>query len=170
MASVLHEIVGSEALVGGASAFDVPIGFNCSSHAVNIKGLAATSAYGNSPGMDNSIGAICCGWPATREGYAKLLDGTVSFHATFHDFNGQGEHDLHIFVGRERGICRTQTASLDLRMRTMRWIIKIDRIWQQLHHTMARSTIWPFLPTSSGRFSVLRSADLPEVQAGGVTA
>lgn len=53
---------------------------------------------------------------------------------TFHDFTSQGADDWHLFVGRERGVCRTAKETLDVAFRTTRWFVRRDGGWRQLHH------------------------------------
>jgi quercetin dioxygenase-like cupin family protein len=49
-------------------------------------------------------------------------------------FTSLGGSDWHLFVGREKGVCKTPTGSLDLRIRTTRWFNKTNGVWRQLHH------------------------------------
>lgn len=69
-----------------------------------------------------------------REGYTKLFDGPASIRVEFFDFTSQGGDDHHLFVGRERGICKTPSAGIELRIRTSRWFVRIEGQWRQLHH------------------------------------
>ena len=84
--------------------------------------------------MDNPIGGIRRGWPAIREAYANLFGGPATVRVAFHDFTSQGGADWHLFVGCEKGVCRTPTTRLGLRIRTTRWYIKVNGVWRQLHH------------------------------------
>ena len=84
--------------------------------------------------MDNPIGGIRRGWPAIREGYAKLFSGPATVRVAFHDFSAQGNNDYHLFVGREKGLCETPAVRLELRIRTSRWFVKVRGAWRQLHH------------------------------------
>ena len=47
-------------------------------NAFDVKALAANWADGEAPSMDNPIGGIRRGWPAVKEGYAKLLSGPAT--------------------------------------------------------------------------------------------
>ena len=84
--------------------------------------------------MDNPIGGIRRGWPAIREGYAKLFSGPAIVRVAFHDFVVQGNNDFYLFVGREKGYCETPSVRLELRIRTSRWFVKMRGVWRQLHH------------------------------------
>ena len=134
MTTLPSEITGSEAPAGEASALEALIGFYRAFNARNLEGLAANWAEGEAPSMDNPIGGIRRGWPAIREGYAKLFNGPARVDVAFHDFTSQGGDDWHLFVGRERGTCRTPDADIELRIRTTRWFTKVGGIWRQLHH------------------------------------
>jgi hypothetical protein len=103
-------------------------------NAGDLNGLAANWADGDAPSMDNPIGGIRRGWVAIREGYSKLFDGPATVQVAFHDFTRQGGLDWHLFVGREKGVCKTPTVSLDLRFRTTRWFVRMRCVWRQLHH------------------------------------
>src|SRR6266404_2311435 len=114
--SLPAEISGKEALVGDGSALDALIDFYRSFNASDLNALAANWADGAAPRMDNPIGGIRRGWPAIREGYAELFDGPATVHVAFHAFTSQGGGDWHLFVGREKGLCKTPTVNLDLRI------------------------------------------------------
>jgi quercetin dioxygenase-like cupin family protein len=130
----LTEITGAEARAGDGSPLDALIDFYRSFNAKDVAGLATNWAEGDAPSMDNPIGGIRRGWPAIREGYSKLFNGPATVQVAFHDFSSQGGNDWHLFVGREKGVCTTPTASLDLRIRTTRWFIEKNGVWRQLHH------------------------------------
>jgi ketosteroid isomerase-like protein len=134
MSSKLIEITGAETQARDGSPLGALIGFYRAFNGGDLNGLAANWADGDTPSMDNPIGGIRRGWPAISEGYSKLFNGPASVQVTFHDFISQGGSDWHLFVGREKGVCKTPTASLDLRIRTTRWFIKTDGAWRQLHH------------------------------------
>ena len=133
MLSTASEITGAEAR-GGGSALDALIGFYQAFNAADLNALAVVWSDGDAPSMDNPIGGIRRGWPAIREGYAKLFDGPATIRVAFQDYTAQGGDDWHLFVGRERGACRTPTTTLDLNFRTSRWFIRTNGIWRQLHH------------------------------------
>ena len=134
MPSHVTEITGSEARAGDGSPLDALIDFYRCFNARDLDGLAANWADGDAPSMDNPIGGIRRGWAAIREGYSKLFNGPATVRVAFHDFTIQGGADWCLFVGRERGSCRTPTATLDLRFRTSRWFIHTPGGWRQLHH------------------------------------
>jgi hypothetical protein len=84
--------------------------------------------------MDNPIGGIRRGWQSISAGYEKLFSGSARVRVEFFDFTSQGGYDHHLFVGRERDICETPSARIELRIRTSRWFIRTDGVWRQLHH------------------------------------
>jgi ketosteroid isomerase-like protein len=132
--SLPGEITGREAPIGDGSALDALIDFYRAFNASDLKALAANWADGEAPSMDNPIGGIRRGWPAIREGYAKLFSGPATVRVAFHDFTAQGNNDYHLFVGREKGFCETPAVRLELRIRTSRWFVKMRGAWRQLHH------------------------------------
>jgi ketosteroid isomerase-like protein len=134
MTAQLTEITGSEPRRGDASALDALIDFYSAFNSRDLAALAANWMEGDAPSMDNPIGGIRRGWQSIREGYAKLFGGPATVRVTFHDFTSQGGTDWHLFVGRERGTCKTPEATIDLRIRTTRWFTRQNGIWRQLHH------------------------------------
>ena len=129
----LTEITGNETPQDDGP-LDALIAFYRAFNGGDLDALAAIWADGEAPSMDNPIGGIRRGWPAIRDGYAKLFQGPASVHVTFHDFTSQGGGDWHLLVGREKGACQTPETSLALRFRTTRWFIKTNGAWRQLHH------------------------------------
>src|SRR5687767_15957341 len=127
-------ITGAETRAGDGGPLDALIDFYRAFNARDLDGLAASWVEGEAASMSNPIGGIRRGWPAIREGYSKLFDGPATVRVTFHDFTSQGGSDWHVFVGREKGTCRTPTGSLDLRFRTTRWFVRTNGAWRQLHH------------------------------------
>jgi hypothetical protein len=127
--SLPAEISGKEPPTGDGSALDALIDFYRSFNASDLNALAANWADGEAPSMDNPIGGIRRGWPAIREGYANLF-----VRVAFHNFVAQGNNDFHLFVGREKGYCKTPAVRLELRVRTSRWFVKMGGVWRQLHH------------------------------------
>ena len=101
------EITGKESRAGDGGALDALIDFYRSFNASDLNALAANWADGEAPSMDNPIGGIRRGWPAIKEGYAKLFNGSATVRVAFHDFVAQGNNDFHLFVGREKGYCET---------------------------------------------------------------
>jgi hypothetical protein len=134
MPSDLTEVTGAEQLTGDGSPIDALIEFYRAFNARDLDGLAANWVDEDMPSMDNPIGGIRRGWRAIQEGYSKLFNGPAVVQVAFHDFTSQGGRDWHLFVGREKGVCKTPTVSLDLRFRTTRWFIKNNGVWRQLHH------------------------------------
>jgi len=72
------EITGKESPAGDGSALDALIDFYRSFNASDLKALAANWSDGDAPSMDNPIGGIRRGWPAIKEGYAKLFSGQAT--------------------------------------------------------------------------------------------
>ena len=130
----LSEITGGEAPIGDGSALDALIDFYRAFNAGDLQALAANWAEGDAPSMDNPIGGIRRGWPAIGEGYEKLFRGPAKVRVVFHDFTSQGGSDWHLFAGREKGVCETPDARIDLRIRTTRWFVRTGGRWRQLHH------------------------------------
>jgi ketosteroid isomerase-like protein len=128
------EITGREPTTGDGSALDALIEFYRAFNACDLNALAASWADGETPSMDNPIGGIRRGWPAIKDGYAKLFSGPATVRVALHDFVAQGDSDFHLFVGREKGDCETPTVRLELRIRTSRWFVKTRGVWRQLHH------------------------------------
>ena len=128
------EISGAEPRRHDGSPIAALIAFYRAFNAGDLDGLATNWADGDAPSMDNPIGGIRRGWPAIRDGYGKLFHGPATVEVAFHDFTSQGGEDWHLFVGREKGTCRTATQHLDLRFRTTRWFIRTGGVWRQLHH------------------------------------
>jgi hypothetical protein len=108
------EISGRETPAGDGSALDTLIDFYWSFNASDLRALAANWAEGEAPSMDNPIGGIRRGWPAIREGYAKLFGGPAMVRVAFHDFVAQGDNDYQLFEGREKGFRETPAVRLEL--------------------------------------------------------
>lgn len=132
--SDLIEITGTETQARDGGPLDALIGFYRAFNCGDVDGLAASWAEGEAPSMDNPIGGIRRGWPSICDGYSKLFQGPARIRVAFHDFTSQGGDGWHIFVGREKGQCCTPSATVDLRIRTTRWFVKVDGRWRQLHH------------------------------------
>ena len=133
MSSPCTQITGAEARTGDG-ALDALIAFYRAFNSRDLDALAANWAEADAASMSNPIGGIRRGWPAIREGYGKLFAGPASVTVTFHDFTSQGGGDWPLFVGREKGVCRTPGTVIDLRFRTTRWFTKSNGRWRQLHH------------------------------------
>jgi hypothetical protein len=100
------------------------------------------------------------GWPAIREGYARLFAGTAIVRVAFHDFTVQSGDDWTLFVGREKGNCTIPNTTLTLRIRTTRWFARRGGEWRQVCHA-ARSR--------SCEARRLSACDLRNAQPVGVT-
>ena len=132
--SLPAEITGREPLADDGSPLDALVGFYRAFNASDMNALAANWADGEAPSMDNPIGGTRRGWPAIRDGYAKLFSGPATVRVAFHDFSAQGNNDYHLFVGREKGSCETPSVRIGLRIRTSRWFVKMRGVWRRLHH------------------------------------
>ncbi|MBX4959770.1 YybH family protein [Rhizobium lentis] len=130
----LSEVDGDETQRGDGSPLDSLIAFYRAFNIGDLAGLEDVWVAGSEPSMDNPIGGIRRGWGQIAEGYSKLFEGLAKVHVTFHDFTSQGGEDWHLFVGRERGVCRTATETLDVAFRTTRWFVRKQGGWRQLHH------------------------------------
>jgi hypothetical protein len=130
----ITEVDGHETKRGDGSPVDALIEFYRAFNAGDLLGLETVWLGGSDPSMDNPIGGIRRGWEQIAEGYSKLFKGQAKVHVTFHDFSSQGGGDWHLFVGRERGACRTARETLDVAFRTTRWFVRKDGVWRQLHH------------------------------------
>lgn len=128
------EISGNETHQGDGSVIDALVDFYKAFNERNLDSLKRNWAEGDLPSMNNPIGGTRRGWDAISEGYSKLFDGPASVQVKFYDFTSQGGHDWHLFVGREKGWCKTPHRELEIRFRTTRWFVKIDENWRQLHH------------------------------------
>lgn len=134
MESHLTEINGSETKAGDGGPLDALIEFYAAFNTGDMAALEAIWFAGEAPSMDNPIGGIRRGWGQISEGYKKLFEARAKVQVTFHDFTSQGGDEWHLFVGRERGFCRTPDEKLELAFRTTRWFIRKDGAWRQLHH------------------------------------
>lgn len=130
----LKEVSGSETAQDDGTALDALIRFYRAFNAGDLKGLERVWLGGAEPSMDNPIGGIRRGWVQIADGYSKLFTGETKVQVTFHDFTSQGGEEWHLFVGRERGVCRTATETLDVAFRTTRWFVRKKGAWRQLHH------------------------------------
>jgi len=106
MSSTLTEITGAKTRADDGSPLDALIDFYRSLNARDLDGLAANWADGDTPSMNNPIGGIRRSWPAIREGYSKLFNGTATVQVAFHDFTSQGGSDWHLFAGARRVFAR----------------------------------------------------------------
>jgi hypothetical protein len=130
----LTEVNGGERKRGDGSSLDALIEFYRAFNAGDLAGLEEVWLGGSEPSMDNPIGGIRRGWDQIVDGYSKLFKGQAKVHVTCHNFTSQGADDWHLFVGRERGVCRTAKETLDVAFRTTRWFVRRDGGWRQLHH------------------------------------
>lgn len=133
MSPAHEEITGAEP-PSTATPLDALIHFYRAFSSRDLDALAVNWADGERPSMDNPIGGIRRGWPAIRDGYRTLFEGPARIQVTFHDYTQDGGSDWHLFVGREKGTCTVGETTIDLRIRTTRWFVKIDGAWRQLHH------------------------------------
>ena len=129
-----EEITGAEQKAGDGGPLDALIEFYRAFNSADMARLEGVWFPGETPSMDNPIGGIRRGWNEIAGGYAKLFGGAATVNVTFHDFTSQGGREWHLFVGRERGKCRTAGDSLDVAFRTTRWFVRMDGAWRQLHH------------------------------------
>jgi hypothetical protein len=130
----LTEIDGSEPKRLDGGPLDALIEFYRAFNSADLQGLRAVWLDGSTPSMDNPIGGIRRGWSEIAEGYSKLFGGFAKVNVTFHDFSSQGGSDWHLFVGRERGVCKTPAEALEIAFRTTRWFVRNKGDWRQLHH------------------------------------
>jgi hypothetical protein len=112
------DLTEAETLAGDGNPLYTLIGFYRAFNARDFEGLVANWAEGDLSNVDNPISGIRGGWAAIREGYSKLFNGPASVRVAFHDFTSQGGSHWHLFIGCDRGICKTPAVSLDLRIRT----------------------------------------------------
>jgi hypothetical protein len=105
-------------------------GFNCR----DIAALEEVWARDNLPSMDNPIGGIRRGWDEIAAGYRLLFAGPAQVLVEFHDYSVQAGDDWALFVGRERGTCRTERGTMEIAIRTTRWFVRFHDRWRQLHH------------------------------------
>lgn len=127
-------ITGEESPSNDGSALDALVAFYRAFNHADLEGLAASWAGGDLPSMDNPIGGIRQGWPSIREGYATLFAGKSTVRVELFDFSAQGGEEFFLFAGRERGTCVTPSGTVDLRIRTTRWFVRVGASWRQIHH------------------------------------
>lgn len=125
---------GTEQPPEGESAMAALIHFYRSFNSRDLEALADNWAQGDEPSMDNPIGGIRRGWSCIRAGYEKLFLGPARVNVQFYDYTQHAGPDFYLFVGRERGTCTTNGASLNLRIRTSRLFTRHRGAWRQLHH------------------------------------
>ncbi|PLZ03748.1 hypothetical protein CY652_05060 [Burkholderia sp. WAC0059] len=134
METRFSEITGDESRAGDGGPLDALIDFYRAFNDRDLVALARNWADGERPSMNNPIGGIRRGWTSIRDGYRTLFEGPARVSVAFYDFTSDGGDDWHLFVGREKGTCTVGGTTLDLRIRTTRWFVKIDGVWRQLHH------------------------------------
>jgi hypothetical protein len=134
MTEHLFQITGNERQAGDGSPLDAIKGFYRAFNVRDMNALATSWLDDERASMDNPIGGIRLGWNAIREGYSILFEGKAEVKVAFEAHSSQGGKDWHLFVGRERGFCRTPEANLELRIRTSRLFVRVDENWRQLHH------------------------------------
>jgi len=127
-------ISGNEPMRGDGGPLDALIDFYRAFNRRDLDALEHHWAGGAAPSMDNPIGGIRRGWPAIREGYARLFEGPARVNVVFHDYTASGNDQWHLFVGREAGTCTVAGQAMALKIRTTRWLVRIDGRWRQLHH------------------------------------
>jgi len=128
------DIDGDETRRADGSPLDALIEFYRAFNAADLAGLESVWLDFPTPSMDNPIGGIRRGWSEIAEGYTNLFQGQAKVHVTFHDYTSQGGDDWHLFVGRERGTCKTPAQTLNVAFRTTRWFVRKNGNWRQLHH------------------------------------
>jgi hypothetical protein len=127
-------ITGQEPPSAESGPRDALIAFYRAFNARDLVSMEANWAPGDAPSMDNPIGGIRRGWAEIRQGYERLFRGSVQVNVEFYDFTQQQGADWALFVGRERGLCRSGESQLTLAIRTTRWFVLLDGRWRQLHH------------------------------------
>ena len=127
-------VTAAEIQTGDDGSLDALINFLRPLDAGDLAGLTINWRDGDMPRMENPIGGKRRGWAAVRERYAKLFEVLPTVRVAFYDFTSQGNEDRRLFVGHEKSVCWTPATSLDRRVRTARWFVKIKGAWWQLHH------------------------------------
>lgn len=127
-------ITGAEEHGAENSPLGALVGFYRAFNGRDLGGLAENWLDGDEPSMDNPIGGIRRGWTEIRAGYHRLFSGPARVSVAFFDYTQQQGEDWALYVGREKGACKVDDASLELAIRTTRWFVKKDGLWRQLHH------------------------------------
>lgn len=127
-------ITGAERVPGGSGALDALIAFYQAFNACDLAELERNWLGGSEPSMDNPIGGIRRGWDDIRAGYQRMFDGPAFVTVEFYAYTHQQGADWALFVGRERGVCTSADARIELAIRTTRWFVYRDSHWRQMHH------------------------------------
>lgn len=80
------------------------------------------------------LGGVRIGWQEIRSIYEQTFSGPAGAQMAFHDFTLHRFGDAFLAVGTERGLLRTQEASLEFRIRTTRMFAWKGGRWRQVHH------------------------------------
>lgn len=84
--------------------------------------------------MYHPLGGMRKGWEEIRELYEQIFGGPAGVMVTFQDFTIQRFNNNFLAIGAERGILRTQAATLEFRIRTSRWYNFRGGTWEQIHY------------------------------------
>ena len=80
------------------------------------------------------LGGIRRGWEEIRELHEQIFSGPAGVMVSFENFTIQRYNNTFLAVGLERGLLRTQQATLDFRIRTTRLYNWRGGAWRQIHH------------------------------------
>ena len=128
------EISGVEPAERDGSAFDALKAFYRAFNTKDLPGLVSNWLEDDRPVMNNPVGGIRQGWKSISDGYRTLFRGRAEIHVVFHDYSVAGGGDWQLFIGREKGHCKTEDTCLPLRFRTSRLFLREHGSWRQLHH------------------------------------
>lgn len=84
--------------------------------------------------MYHPLGGIRRGWEEIREIYEQMFSGPAGMMVDYQDFTLQRFNNTFLTVGVERGLLRTQAATLEFRIRTSRIYSWRAGEWRQIHY------------------------------------
>src|SRR5260370_5952247 len=89
--------------------------------------------------MANPLGGIKRGWLEIREVYRRIFESRAKVRVEFHDYTLTVAGEVFWAIGRERGVAETESATLELAIRTTRVFRRVNGRWRR-SITTARSS------------------------------
>jgi hypothetical protein len=84
--------------------------------------------------MYHPLGGLRRGWEGIRGLYEQIFSGPAGVMVQFQDFTLQRANNAFLAFGVERGILRSQQASLEFEIRTSRFYNWRGGAWRQQHY------------------------------------